>query len=85
MSSLLLLIGPFALLMQAPTAVLKFDAPKEWISKAPSSSMRLADFVLPRVDGDTEDATLTVYFFGAQGGGGVQANLDRFFKSLRVE
>jgi hypothetical protein len=57
---------------------LRYDAPKEWVSKAPSSSMRLADFVLPKADGDTEDATLTVYHFGAQGGGGVQANLDRW-------
>ena len=61
---------------------LRYDAPKEWVSKTPSSSMRLADFVLPKAEGDAEDATLTVYHFGSQGGGGVQANLDRWIGQM---
>lgn len=40
--------------------------------------MRVAEFVLPRADGDKADATLTVYFFGRNAGGSVQANLDRW-------
>jgi hypothetical protein len=40
--------------------------------------MRVADFVLPKVASDTEDATLTLYFFGATQGGGVTANIDRW-------
>jgi hypothetical protein len=60
---------------------LKFDAPAGWISKTPSSSMRLADFTLPKVAGDAEDGTLTVYYFGSQGGS-VQANIDRWIGQL---
>jgi hypothetical protein len=73
------LILSAALLNQAtPSApALKYDMPAGWTSKAPSSRMRLAEFILPKVEGDTEDATLTVYFFGGQGGS-VQANLDRW-------
>ena len=86
-----LAVSAFALLLQghaAPagtastTASLKYDMPAGWTSKTPSSAMRLADFVLPKVDGDAEDATVTVYHFGAQAGGGVQANLDRWVSQM---
>jgi hypothetical protein len=63
-------------------ASLKFDTPAGWISKTPSSSMRVADFTLPRLTGDPEDATATVYFFGATQGGGVQANMDRWMNQM---
>jgi len=62
-------------------AVLKFDAPKGWVSKTPTSSMRVAEFVLAKATGDAEDATVTVYFFGGQGGS-VQANLDRWIGQM---
>src|SRR6185369_15699949 len=63
-------------------ASLKFDAPSGWVSKPPSSSMRVADYTLPKVAGDAEDATATVYFFGAQQGGSVQANMDRWTSQM---
>ena len=44
--------------------------------------MRVADFTLPKVAGDPEDATATVYFFGAQQGGSVQANMDRWMSQM---
>jgi hypothetical protein len=62
-------------------ATLKFDAPPGWVSKAPASSMRVAEFTLPRAQNDAEDAELTVYFFGGQGGT-VQANLDRWIGQM---
>jgi hypothetical protein len=65
-----------------PVPTLKYDAPKDWISKTPSSSMRVAEFTLPKADGDTEDATLTIYFFGAGQGGNVQANIDRWIGQM---
>ena len=65
----------------AAAASLKFDAPAGWVSKTPSSSMRLADFTLPKVASDAEDATVTVYYFGAQGGS-IQANIDRWVGQL---
>lgn len=56
---------------------IKFNAPAEWVSETPTSSMRQAQYRLPRVPGDTEDAELVVFYFQG-GGGGVQANIDRW-------
>jgi hypothetical protein len=44
--------------------------------------MRLAEFTLPKVAGDPEDATVTVFFFGATQGGNVQANIDRWISQM---
>ena len=63
-------------------ATITFTAPKSWVSKTPSSSMRVAEFTLPKVLGDAEDATVTVFFFGATQGGAVQANIDRWISQL---
>ena len=67
-----------ALAVSFAAPALKFDAPKEWVSKPPSSSSRIAEFTLPKAAGDAEDASLVVYFFGANMGGNVQANIDRW-------
>lgn len=72
-------VSTAALLIAA--AALKFDVPKGWVSKAPASTMRVADFTLPKATGDAEDATVTVYFFGGQGGS-VQANMDRWIGQM---
>ena len=71
----------FTATMVVAAAALKFDAPKGWVSKTPASSMRVAEFVLAKAPGDAEDATVTVYFFGGQGGS-VQANLDRWIGQM---
>jgi hypothetical protein len=63
-------------------ATLTFSAPDGWVSKTPSSSMRLAEFTLAKAAGDTEDASVTVYFFGATQGGNVQANIDRWISQM---
>ena len=39
--------------------------------------MRVAEFVVPRLQGDVEDADVVIYFFGG-GGGSVDANIDRW-------
>jgi hypothetical protein len=65
--------------LAAPT--LTFKAPADWHVVSPSSSMRVAEFALTKVAGDTEDASLVVYFFGGSGGS-VQANLDRWIAQL---
>jgi hypothetical protein len=56
---------------------LKFTPPADWISEKPSSSMRQAQYRLPRVEGDPEDGEVVVFYFQGQGGG-VQANIDRW-------
>jgi hypothetical protein len=75
-------LGLLVAFMTLPQARLRFDAPAGWVSKTPSSTMRVADFVLPKAAGDAEDATATIYFFGAQQGGGVQANMDRWIDQM---
>ena len=76
-----LLIASLALLIQAPSVSLKYDMPAGWTSKPPSSKMRVAEFALPKVEGDSEDAALVITFFGGQGGT-VQANLDRWLTQM---
>lgn len=56
---------------------LQFVAPPEWTAETPSSSMRKAQYRLPRAEGDPEDAELVVFYFQGSGGG-VQANIDRW-------
>jgi hypothetical protein len=64
--------------LQAPVqGALRFTAPQEWTIRPASSTMRLAEYVLPRAAGDTEDGELIVYFFGGSGGS-VEANIDRW-------
>mgnify|MGYP006277845857 CR=1 FL=1 len=63
-------------------ATIGFTAPSGWVSKAPGSSMRVAEFTLPKETGDPEDASVTVFFFGATQGGAVQANIDRWISQL---
>jgi hypothetical protein len=69
--------GPAAEAAQPTGAGLKFTAPAGWISETPTLSMRQAQYRLSRVEGDSEDAEIAVYYFQG-GGGGVQANVDRW-------
>jgi hypothetical protein len=62
----------------APAASnLKFTPPAEWIVETPTSTMRKAQYRLPRVNGDPEDAELSVFYFPGEGGS-VEANIDRW-------
>lgn len=78
----LMFAATLAFTLAAPLATLKFDAPAGWVSTTPSSTMRVAEWSLPKAAGDSEDALLTVYFFGANMGGNVQANLDRWMGQM---
>jgi len=60
-----LAIGPYALAV-----------PADWTVKPITSSMRAADFVLPGKPG--AEAELVVFYFGKDGAGGVQDNVDRW-------
>src|SRR5262249_56815304 len=57
---------------------LKSAVPAGWKKGKPASQMQYAVYTLPKAEGDPEDATLTVYFFGPGGGGGVDANVKRW-------
>ncbi len=69
----------------APQAALKFDAPENWKPERPANTMRVAQYVIPRVEGDSEDGQFVVFFFGVGGGGGTQANLDRWRSQFTTE
>lgn len=51
------------------------ERPQTWSFSGPSSTMRLAEAT---VAGPGGPALLTVFFFGPGGGGGVEANLERW-------
>ena len=65
-----------------PAAGLTFTAPSAWKSRPPASSMRVAEFVVPKTGGDPEDAEAIVYFFGGSGGT-VEANIDRWIGQMQ--
>ena len=60
---------------------LKYVIPEGWKAVTGRSPMRLAEFVLPRIDGDGEDGALVLYYFKGQGGS-VQANLSRWMSQM---
>jgi len=59
---------------------LVFPAQEGWIEEPPSNSMRKAQFRLPAAEGDTDDATLVVFFF--PNGGSWEANVQRWCGQL---
>jgi hypothetical protein len=62
---------------------LHFKAPDAWTTEKPASNMRVAQYKLPKADGDPEDASLVIYYFGAGQGGNVQANIDRWINQMQ--
>jgi hypothetical protein len=54
-----------------------FKAPKSWKKVAPSNAMRKAQFRIEPAKGDDTPGELSISSFGG-GGGGVQANIDRW-------
>ena len=68
---------------QNASGELHFKAPDGWVTETPSSSMRVGQYKLPKVEGDKEDASLVVYYFGATQGGTAQANIDRWIGQMQ--
>jgi len=69
--------------LPAASGELRFKVPDGWISERPSSSMRVAQYKLPKVEGDSEDASLVLYYFGSSQGGSAQANVDRWISQMQ--
>ena len=68
--------------MAAPPDGLTFTAPAAWHSRPAASTMRVAEFVVPKAAGDPEDAELVVYFFGVTVGS-VNSNVDRWIGQMQ--
>lgn len=82
LTMLLMVLAALPILQAAPQGTLAFTAPAAWQSRAAASSMRVAEFVVPKTAGDAEDAEVIVYYFGG-GGGSVDANIDRWIGQLQ--
>jgi hypothetical protein len=61
---------------------IKAKVPAEWAEQTPSSSMRKAQYGLPKVAGDGEDGELAVFYFGMGQGGSVEANIERWIGQI---
>ncbi len=68
---------------QTASGELHFKGPEGWINEKPSSGMRVAQYKLPKAEGEKEDASLVLYYFGATQGGTAQANIDRWISQMQ--
>ena len=59
----------------------EYQSPTGWVELTPSSRMRQAQYLLPRAEGDREDAELVVFHFPGQGGS-IQANMARWIGQM---
>ncbi len=57
--------------------------PESWQQQDPTTRMRLTQFAVPKVNGDTENGEFVVYYFGAGSGGGVDANIHRWINQFQ--
>lgn len=57
---------------------LNFSPPMDWKPVPPRSSMRKAQYALPRVEGDSEDGELVIFYFGPGEGGATADNIARW-------
>src|SRR6185295_10335544 len=62
---------------------LRSKVPEGWTTEKPTSDMRLAQYKLPKAEGDSQDALLVVYYFGPGQGGSAQANIDRWIEQIK--
>ena len=67
----------------APAGALSYDAPSAWRTRPPASGMRVAEFVVPKAQGDAEDAELVIYYFGGGGVGTADADIDRWIGQVQ--
>jgi hypothetical protein len=59
-----------------------WKAPAEWTAQG-ERPMRAATYRIPPAKGDAEAAELAVFYFGAGGGGGVDANIKRWIDQFQ--
>ena len=62
---------------------LKFTVPPGWIEEERTSAMRVAQYKLPRAEGDTENGSVVLYYFGPGQGGSTAANIERWVGQMK--
>jgi hypothetical protein len=75
--------GSSAQSSQTAAGELRYKAPEGWTAEKPTSDMRVAQYKLPKAEGDSEDALLVLYYFGQGQGGTPQANVDRWLNQMK--
>jgi hypothetical protein len=63
-------------------AGIEFHPPSAWTDLGPSG-MRQAQYTYGPCEGHPDSATMTVYYFGPDQGGGVRANIDRWIGQIK--
>lgn len=60
-----------------------WTVPDGWVTEEPSNSMRIAQFALPKADGDSEDASVAITHFPGEGSvGGNERNIQRWYGQM---
>ena len=77
------LIAVLLAMLPPQAGTLNFIKPPAWTDRAAASSMRVAEFVVPKVPGDVEDGEVILYYFGGSGGS-VEANLQRWTSQFQA-
>lgn len=80
---LMLIMLPGLLNTAYQKSTLKFTVPAGWIEEERTSSMRVAQYRLPKAATDTEDASLVLYYFGPSQGGSTAANIERWVGQMK--
>lgn len=78
-----ILIVVMALVCVTQQSSLKFTVPAGWVEEERTSSMRVAQYRLPKAAGDAEDASLVLYYFGQGQGGSTTANIERWIGQIQ--
>jgi hypothetical protein len=68
---------------QSAAGELRYNVPEGWVVEKTTSSMRVAQYKLPKIAGDTDDGLLVLYYFGQGQGGTPQANIDRWIDQMK--
>lgn len=67
--------------MAAAAGSITWELPEGWEEQTPSSQMRMAQAAIP---GEAGPGELTVFHFGPGGGGGTEANIQRWIGQMEV-
>jgi len=57
--------------------------PGDWETVPPTGEFRAAQYALPKAEGDGAQTLLIVFYFGKNGGGGVEDNVRRWYGMIR--
>ena len=80
---ILIAVVSVANIMASQQSSLKFRVPAGWVEEERTSSMRVAQYRLPKAEGDSEDASLVLYYFGQGQGGSTAANVERWVSQMK--